>query len=336
MNLTGRNGAIGSTLVSDLYVRIQIRNKATLKTVCVTVPATTANIGPGFDCLGLALRLHNRISVTLTENDASPVTIQVQGIGADQIDTTATNLAYQSFTQLYAHLHQTPPPIQMSIEVNVPLARGLGSSATAIVGGLLAANALADSPLTEPEVMNLAIAIEGHPDNVVPALLGGCCLTTTTPEKQWLTCDVPWNSNIVPVVAIPNFQLSTATAREVLPDRYSRTDAIFNTAHLGLLIRALETGRSDWLRAALQDRIHQPYRQSLIHHYDAVKQGAIAAGAYGLVISGAGPTVLALTSADHVATVQQTLATVWQTQNIEAQAMALEVDRRGATIQVTR
>ncbi|NEQ96853.1 MAG: homoserine kinase [Cyanothece sp. SIO2G6] len=311
-------------------------NKTTLKTVCVTVPATTANIGPGFDCLGLALKLYNRVSVTLTNNHASPVVIQVQGLGADQIDTTATNLAYQSFSRLYAHLNQTPPPIQMSIEVNVPLARGLGSSATAIVGGLLAANALAGSPLAEMEVMNLAIAIEGHPDNVVPALLGGCCLTTTTPEQQWLTCDVPWNSNIVPVVAIPNFKLSTATARKVLPDHYSRIDAIFNTAHLGLLIRALETGRADWLKAALQDRIHQPYRQSLIHHYDAVKQRAIAAGAYGLVISGAGPTVLALTSTDSVETVQQTLGSVWQTQGIEAQSMALEVDHQGATIQVIR
>lgn len=307
--------------------------KDRLTTVCVAVPATTANIGPGFDCLGLALKRHNRLTVTLATSDAPPIIIQVSGIDAEQIDTTATNLAYQSFARLYAHLGQTPPPIQMTIEVNVPLARGLGSSATAIVGGLLAANELADTPLTQMELMNLAIAIEGHPDNVVPALLGGCCLTTTTADQQWLTCDIPWNPKIIPVVAIPNFKLSTAEARKVLPETYSRADAIFNTAHLGLLIRALETGQPDWLTAALQDRIHQPYRQSLIHHYDAVQQGAIAAGAYGLVISGAGPTVLALARADNATTVQQTLAEVWHSQGIEAQTMTLEVDHQGATVE---
>ncbi|MEB3230457.1 MAG: homoserine kinase [Leptolyngbyaceae bacterium] len=304
-----------------------------VRSTTVTVPATTANIGPGFDCLGLALKRHNRISVCLGERGAYPVTIQVLGIGADQIDTTPSNLAYQAFAHFYAHINQTPPPIQMVIEVNVPLARGLGSSATAIVGGLLAANALANSPLSQTDIINLAIAIEGHPDNVVPALLGGCCLTTTTPDQQWLTCDVPWHSSIIPVLAIPNFKLSTAEARKVLPDQYSRGDAIFNTAHLGLLVRALETGRADWLTAALQDRIHQPYRQSLIHHYEAVKQGAIAAGAYGLVISGAGPTVLALTSQAKAKTVEKALAEVWQSQGIETQAMALEVDQQGATVQ---
>ncbi|NET43721.1 homoserine kinase, partial [Okeania sp. SIO2B3] len=143
---------------------------------------------------------------------------------------------------------------------------GLGSSATAIVGGLLGANQLAGHPLSQTEVMNLAIAIEGHPDNVVPALLGGCCLTASTPTG-WEVCDIPWHSDIVPVVAIPDFELSTAEARRVLPTEYSRADAIFNAAHLGILLRGLETGNRDWLKAGMQDKIHLKTRIFLKINY---------------------------------------------------------------------
>ena len=305
--------------------------------VHVTVPATTANIGPGFDCLGAALSRYNKIIVTPVKKDETngdPVVIQVSGLDADKIGTEPDNLAYQAFAKLYDHIGQTPPPIRMKIEVDVPLARGLGSSSTAIVGGLLAANGLAGSPLSQDEVMQLAIAIEGHPDNVVPALLGGCQLTSTTEDGQWLVCDVEWHSDIIPVVAIPNFELSTAAARKVLPTDYSRTDAIFNTAHMGLLVRALQTGNGEWLRAALLDKIHQPYRKTLIHHYDVVREDAIAAGAYGMVISGAGPTLLALSNQKQAETISQVMAKTWEAQGINAQAQPLEIDHQGAMVQI--
>lgn len=310
---------------------------STSTSIRVTVPATTANIGPGFDCLGAALSRYNTVTVTpISAQEAStPVMITVTGLDAEKIGTDVDNLAYQSFVKLYTHIGQTPPPIHMAIDVDIPLARGLGSSATAIVGGLLAANGLAGSPLSQDEVMQLAIAIEGHPDNVVPALLGGCQLTSTTEEQQWLVCDVEWHSDIVPVVAIPNFELSTAEARKVLPPDYSRADAIFNTAHMGLLVRALQTGNSEWLKAALQDRIHQPYRQTLIHHYEAVRQDAIATGAYGLVISGAGPTLLALTSSKWASRVSEAMVKVWNDRGITAQANPLNIDHKGAMVQHT-
>ncbi|MEM9214474.1 MAG: homoserine kinase [Cyanobacteria bacterium P01_F01_bin.150] len=306
--------------------------------VHVTVPATTANIGPGFDCLGAALSRYNKVIVTPVSQDeanGAPVVIQVSGLDADKIGTEPDNLAYQAFARLYDYIGQTPPSIRMEIKVDVPLARGLGSSSTAIVGGLLAANGLAGSPLSQDEVMQLAIAIEGHPDNVVPALLGGCQLTSSTEDGQWLVCDVEWHSDIVPVVAIPNFELSTADARKVLPADYSRSDAIFNAAHMGLLVRALQTGNSEWLRAALLDKIHQPYRKTLIHHYDAVRQEAIAAGAYGMVISGAGPTLLALSNKEQAETIRQAMAKTWDAQGITAQTQPLEIDHQGAMVQIT-
>ena len=177
------------------------------------------------------------------------------------------------FSSYTDSLNQSPPPVAIHIDMQVPLARGLGSSATAIMGGLVGANELAGKPLSQVEVMQLAINLKDHPDNVVPALLGGCRLAASnTPSGSWEICDIPWHPDIVPVVAIPDFELSTAEARQVLPSEYSRADAIFNAAHLGLLLRALETGNENWLRCALQDKIHQPYRQSLIKGYEAVQE----------------------------------------------------------------
>lgn len=296
----------------------------------ITVPATTANIGPGFDCLGAALTLYNQFQFSLTEGAAGSLTIEVTGSEAARVSRDASNLAYKAFVQVFERLQQPVPAINLHIHLGVPLARGLGSSSTAIVGGLMGANQLAGCPLSQAELVAIATEIEGHPDNVVPALVGGCQLAAAGDNGDWCLCDVPWNAAIVPVVVIPDFELSTEAARQVLPSNYSRADTIFNTAHLGLLLRALATGRSDWLAEAMVDRIHQPYRQSLIPGYEAVRAAAIAAGAAGLVISGAGPTLLALTDADHGQAVQTALTQAWQEVGITAVAHVLEIDYQGA------
>ncbi|GGA52865.1 homoserine kinase [Okeania sp. KiyG1] len=300
----------------------------TPSSVTVTVPATTANIGPGFDCIGAALSLYNRLKFSIADS-ATELKISVTGKEAARVTTDKTNLAYQAFVKLYEHLNQIPPSVDIEIDLGVPLARGLGSSATAIVGGLLGANQLAGHPLSQTEVMNLAIAIEGHPDNVVPALLGGCCLTASTPTG-WEICDIPWHSDIVPVVAIPDFELSTAEARRVLPTEYSRADAIFNAAHLGILLRGLETGNRDWLKAGMQDKIHQPYRKSLIKGYDKVRLAALDAGANEVVISGAGPTLLALTNLSTSSTVVTAMTEAWKNQGVVTEVRGLAIDTKGA------
>lgn len=300
--------------------------------VTITVPATTANLGPGFDCLGAALTLHNQFTFTLQPASATNLTITAAGREADRVQTDTSNLVYQAFAKFYQELGQPIPAVTIDIQLGVPLARGLGSSATAIVGGLVGANALAGLPLSQKAILNMAVAIEGHPDNVVPALLGGCRLAATGINIDWEICEIPWHEGIVPVVAIPNFELSTAEARRVLPTSYSRADAIFNAAHLGLLLRGLEAGMGKWLREGLQDRIHQPYRQALIPGYAAVEQAAVDAGAYGLVISGAGPTLLALTSSDQANTVKSAMQSTWAEQGTEAEVHTLALDQQGATI----
>jgi homoserine kinase len=184
--------------------------------------------------------------------------------------------------------------------------------------------------------MQLAIELEGHPDNVVPALLGGCRLAASnTPSGSWEICDIPWHPDIVPVVAIPDFELSTAEARKVLPADYNRADAIFNAAHLGLLVRALAAGDRDWLRCALQDKIHQPYRRSLIRGYEAVQEAALNAGACGMVISGAGPTLLALTDATNADAVEKAMAAAWMEFGVKADVRAISLDTQGAIISNT-
>lgn len=319
--------------------------------ITVTVPATTANLGPGFDCIGAALTLYNQFKFTrLDAGSAERVSITVTGAEAQLVKTDESNLLYQAFVKFYERLGQLPPPVQVEIDLGVPLARGLGSSATAIVGGLVGANQLAGTPLDDRELLEWAIALEGHPDNVVPALLGGCRLAVrdlgNEPQRrgerrgeerergEWVVCDVGWHSDVVPVVAIPDFELSTREARRVLPGEVSRADAIFNAAHLGLLVRGLELGRGDWLRAALQDRLHQPYRQVLIPGYEAVRRAAMMAGAWGVVISGAGPTLLALVDAERAAAVEVAMQTAWQDEGIMAQVRSLSIATQGAYVRV--
>jgi homoserine kinase len=179
--------------------------------------------------------------------------------------------------------------------------------------------------------MELAIACEGHPDNVVPALLGNCQLSVGE-MGNWQICQIPWHENIIPVVGIPNFELSTEVARAVLPKNLSRQDAIFNMAHLGLLLRALETGREDWLKTALQDKLHQPYRKSLIPGYEKVETAVLAAEAYGMVISGAGPTLLALSHPTQAEKVANAMKNAWEKTGITAEVTLLSLETQGTTM----
>lgn len=303
--------------------------------VSVTVPATTANIGPGFDCLGAALTLYNRFHFTAIDRAPGTVAITVKGLEAERVATDASNLGYKAFAYFYQQQGLAVPAVEIAIDLAVPLARGLGSSSTAIVGGLLGANGLGDRPVDQSVLVEMAIALEGHPDNVVPALVGGCQLAVTGEHGTSILCPLAWHKDIIPVVAVPNFELSTAAARRVLPATYSRADAIFNTAHLGLLLRGLETGRGDWLREAMGDHIHQPYRQTLIPGYDAVAAAALEAGAYGLVISGAGPTLLALAPAGHSAAVALAMVSAWEQLGQKAQGHVLALETSGAQVAFT-
>ena len=293
----------------------------------VSVPATTGNLGPGFDCLGAALSLYNRFEFSLADR----LTITASGEGADKVERDETNLVYQGIAKFYQHIDRKIPAIAFHTDTAIPLSRGLGSSATAIVGGIFGANLLAGSPLDRMELLDLAIAMEGHPDNVAPAMLGGCQLMASNQADGWEFCDLQWHQDIAIAVAIPDFELSTAEARKVLPKQFSMHDAVFNASHLALLTHGIQTGNASWLKAGLQDRLHQPYRQSLITGMADVQAAAIAAGAYGMVISGAGPTLLSLAPMGTIESVAQAMQQAWQAIGVTAITKCLAIAKDGTT-----
>ena len=281
--------------------------------------------------LGAALSLYNRFHFTpfTPLSDSEPFQITVEGAEAKRVNTGPSNLVYRAYLKCYERIGQSPPPVHIKIVLGVPLSRGLGSSSTAIVGGIMGANELAGSPLDLMALAALANELEGHPDNVVPALLGGAQLAVVT-RGHLQRCDLAWHESVVPIVIIPEFELSTADARRVLPARCSRADAIFNTAHLGLLLRGLATGNGDWIAGGMSDRIHQPYRKKLIPGYENVHRAALRAGAWGLVISGAGPTLLALSTPDAAESVRSAMTAAWRSQSFATHAHCLSLDTQGA------
>ena len=256
--------------------------------VAVRVPASTANLGPGFDCLGLALDIHNTVELSL----AVETTVEVTGEGQGHLALSANNLVLESAQRLAQEVDQQVPGWRLRQHNEIPLARGLGSSSAAIVGGLVAANELLDAGLSPDRLLQLATELEGHPDNVAPALYGGLTVCCREPEQVWcVPLEVP--DELVVALAIPRFEVSTRQAREVLPDEVSFDDAVFNCSRSACTLAALVASQWDVLHAAMQDRLHQPYRADLVPGADEVMAAARQAGAYGAALSGSGPTVVA-------------------------------------------
>jgi homoserine kinase len=293
----------------------------------IAVPATTANLGPGYDCLGAALTLYNKFEIALSDE----LRISASGAFADKIAKNKTNLIYQSLEQFYEHIGKPKPVVSIHIDVQIPLARGLGSSATAIIAGIIGGNLLAGSPLDRKQLLHLAIEMEGHPDNVTPAMLGGCQLIASAKCGTWEFCALPWHKEIAIALAIPDFELSTTKARQVVPKQVALKDAIFNASHLALLTQALVNANPTWLQSALQDKLHQPYRQTLIPGMEAVQAAAIAKGAHGVVISGAGPTLLALGSPAKIEAIGETMVKAWKQAGIVATQKCLSIAKQGTT-----
>ncbi|MGI6604239.1 MAG: homoserine kinase [bacterium] len=264
---------------------------------CIRVPATTANLGPGFDTLGLALELYNYLEVKVGGSSGLP-TIIVRGEGQEELPNNEQNLILKALKRAFAHRALTPPELHCQLVNNIPIARGLGSSAAAIVAGLLAAQELLPVPLTQEELLDLACELEGHPDNVSAALLGGLVISCrdSNGKSHFLKVHLPESLKVV--VAIPDFQISTQEARRVLPNSLTHHDAVFNVGRTALLTASLLTGDLSALTLALQDRLHQPYRSALIPGMEEVFKAARDAGALGVALSGAGPSIIAFAQDD--------------------------------------
>jgi len=297
--------------------------------VHVRVPATSANLGPGFDALGLALSLHNE--VVAEERDG--VTVTIQGEGADRLSRDGGNVVARGVKLAFEAAGRAFKGCALECVNRIPTARGLGSSAAAWVGGLVAGNALLGSPLSRDAILALAAQAEGHPDNVAAAVFGGLTVSCGTPDGV-TAVTLPVTKSLSWVVLVPEVTSATAEARALLPRSVPRDDAVFNVQRVALLLAGLQTALPAALAVALDDRLHQPYRLKLFPWMPGVSDAARAAGALGCVLSGAGPSLLAVVAGDGAA-VGRAMEEAADRAGIRATARTLDVDAAGATSRVS-
>ena len=298
--------------------------------VVVDVPATTANLGPGFDCLGAALDLNNRFAMRRIEGGGERFELIIEGTEGSHLRGGPENLVYRAAQRVWKAAGLEPVALEARVRLAVPPARGLGSSATAIVAGLMGANALVGEPLSKEKLLELAIDIEGHPDNVVPSLLGGLCMTAKAASQRWRVVRCEWTPSVKAVVAIPSIRLSTSEARRAMPKAIPVGDAVVNLGALTLLLQGLRTGNGDLISDGMHDRLHEPYRWRLIKGGDQVKQAAMDAGAWGCAISGAGPSVLALCEEDKGPAVSRAMVKAWEAAGVASRAPVLNLQTSGS------
>ena len=300
--------------------------------VHLRVPASTANLGPGFDCLGLALSLYNVF--VLEPGETVSVTVRNKGCDGDDCQLLANdhkNLVWRSACEVFQREGVKLPGMRIRMDISVPLARGLGSSATAIIAGVAGANALLDNPMSEDDTFQLIVALEGHPDNVAASYYGG--LTAATMHKRRAhVARFPVAPVVRAVVAIPPYPLSTEKARAALPKEVPHGDAVHNLSRIPFVIRALSNGTIDDLTWAMDDRLHEPYRLALSQDGRAIQKAAVAAGAAAVTISGAGPTLIAFCLEPRAASVADAMRRTMKGGRVEI----LEAEKRGVRLVVKR
>ncbi len=257
----------------------------------IKVPATSANIGSGFDSLGLALTLYN--TVWMEESDR----VEILSRDGVAVPDGKDNLVYWAAERLYEKCGKPLPGLRIEQRSDIPMTRGLGSSSACIVAGLTGANRLLGSPCTVTDLVNFAAKLEGHPDNTTPAFLGGL-VTSAIEGGRVYSVSVPVSERVLFAALIPPFELSTSVARSVLPDTVSREDAVYNLSRSALMTSSLFSGALENLRVAVQDRLHQQYRAQFIPGLAQVFRICTELGAFGTYISGAGPTVIAIIDRD--------------------------------------
>lgn len=288
----------------------------------IRVPATSANIGPGFDCLGIALNLYNYFYIEEIEDG-----LIIQGCETEFANEN--NLVYRSMKKCFEKIGFYPKGVKIDIRSEIPVSRGLGSSAACIIGGIIGANALAGDVLSRDEIFELATEIEGHPDNVAAALFGGLTVSVTEDHRAYYS-KVPIGRGLSFCALIPDFKLSTEKSRAVLPKDIPYKDGVFNVGRVALMLAALMNGEFDLLRIGSRDRLHQPYRGSLIDNYDSIFKKCEELNSKAVFLSGAGPTIMVMLEDTegfytHLTEYLSGLAGNWK-------AQLLEIDNHGVIV----
>ncbi len=299
----------------------------------IRVPATTANLGPGFDCLGLSLKLYLNLEIEEMEEG---FVVEYQGEGAEKFSAKKKEdtLIWKSINLVLKRTHKDIHKKGLKIKAlnEIPVTRGLGSSASAIIGGIVGAARLYNIDFTDQEMLELALSLEGHMDNIVPALIGGLTLAYKTGQEEirWIRIKTPPDLRIV--VAIPEFTLNTGKMRKVLPQKVALPEAIFNLSRSALLVNALQN--SDWevLAEAMEDRLHQPYRAPFIPGIEDMFSQIKETGLAGIALSGSGPSVVSLTKKGREGEISKIMKDAFLNAGITCRTLALEADLEGTKL----
>lgn len=293
------------------------------------VPATTANLGVGFDTLGLALRLYNIFEVSDEGSDI----VEINGEGIDELYNRENNIFLKALDYFYSLYNLTPPPLHVKILNNIPLCKGLGSSASAIVAGLTIGNELLGKGLSKEELLEHAVLLEGHPDNVSPALFGGCTISLVSRGKV-IVKNVPIPDDLSVIVAVPYFDVPTESSRKILPECIPIDVTVRGLAKIGMFLVSLMTNSLKDLHTILDDELHEPYRARFIPNYNEIKRELLSVGALGVMISGSGPSIVILTEKEGSKELVESTDFILSKNNIEAKILNLEIDYEGAVLEV--
>ncbi|OIP74889.1 homoserine kinase [Candidatus Atribacteria bacterium CG2_30_33_13] len=301
----------------------------------IRVPATTANLGPGFDCLGLALKLYLNLEIEETEKG---LVIEYQGEGAEKFSVKKDTLIGKSAELVLKKIGQDKSKKGLKIKTfnQIPVTRGLGSSAAAIIGGIMGAARICKIELSFQEMLELALSLEGHLDNIVPALMGGLTLAYKTEQEEikWARIDTP--ADLRAVLAIPDFSLSTEEMRRVLPSKTSLVDAVFNLSRSALLVNALQNSNWEVLAEAMEDKLHQPFRAPFIPGIEEMFSQIKRTGLAGVALSGSGPTVVSLTKRGSEELISNIMKNIFFKEGIDCRILVLETDLEGTKIVYSR
>ncbi len=296
--------------------------------VKVRVPATSANMGPGFDSMGVALQLYNYVTAEETDHG---LLIEIPDESGKFIAKDERNLVYRAMKAVFDKVGYHPKGLHLVLENNIMVTRGLGSSSAGIVSGLLCANALCGNPLSKEELLPMAVVLEGHGDNVTPALMGGFAINVNQNGKiRYVNTEV--KDDLRFAALIPDFYLQTKKARSVLPRSVTMWDAVYNTGRSALLAASIMNGKYENIRAAVGDKLHQRYRKRLIPNMDALFQACYDKGALGVYLSGAGPTIVAIVHRDKEAVFAREMQTVLEKRMKNWKLLMLQADNRGGQI----
>ncbi len=308
--------------------------------VSVKVPATSANIGPGFDCMGMALPIYNIVTIDETVLPGTGVEINilseqedVDNLIIDHIPRDENSVIYKAVELLYNSIGQTPSELKINIQTSIPVTRGLGSSAAVIVGALIAANRLLGNPADESALLSIATEIEGHPDNITPAIVGGLVMSSQESDGSIVYRKLDWPDEWQVTVCIPDVELTTEISRSVIPENVPLSDAVFNVKRMAMFMNAIQTKDAELMKLALKDKLHQPYREKLVPGLKELSETfKHDEDVLGVVLSGAGSSMLIISKNNVTDRVTSKTLEIMENLNVKATVKTMKIVQEGATI----